>query len=778
MKTPKPGPMKNEKKKYSTFSGVGKLVLLFALLLIVVRPSQSEQIPVKVLYENNQLPAGWKAEPTQGASLAAVQPKNGIQFDIAVWKDGVDMWPRLLLSGPGVDVSDYSKMIVEIENPTAVDQNIVIAAKATQEDNAGQAWLIPAHSTRELTLDISDGAPLDQSSVKEILLYLYQPLTLNTYVLKKVSFAKSPDFTSKKVALGQQLDETLRSFDVLQKATAKNTTIAPDLRSIQAVLETARTAYTQASPGYAIAVQKLLLEAQQSIARQGINMRGADLWVWSSPLGMAIREGTLPSPKDAALTAIKDQVCLNQYKAICVNVSAAAQAQIVQLQLNTTAGQDKLFSLRPTLFSKVRDGSLTADAIGEKTNRLNLTVDPYQTQQILVWVNTKGAGIKPGRYTASLTLTSGKDKAVVKTIPLNIEVAAVRLPSAVPVSIHNWAYFYIHSTPVTKGLEKEALANMRDYGVNTWSQDYTQVPLPRLNAANEYDGLDPKTLEPYVKLMELLKGHPDEIHILWLGFQRAEVRELLARPGVLKGYLKDMHALLDKYKIPLDKRYIQFWDEPRLGEIRESMEWMRKVRALDPTFKFYENGSVIPPGAQEWKEFIRLVDCWGPNWDQLYVAKPEDGKTIAAAGFRHLGFYRCLMSRNNRGVNIYEYYRLMSWRLMEQGFDNLAFWAYNVGSEDAWDGTTGTSSGGIVVYQKDGKLLTSRRWELFREGLDDYKLAQAAFDTKGILDARKQAQLMEICNDVAAHPNEPRYADQMRLKLIGLAVKKQKVTKQ
>lgn len=749
-----------------------KVFWLLAILLLGVKQGHSQDAAMKVIYKKDRLLPGWTASTTEGATLG--DSKTGIAFTIDVWQEGKDLWPRMWLLGPGIDLSAYTRLIAEIENPTDNTQNIVIAARETAADNAGQAYLLPPRSTTEIFLDISDGALLNQSNVKEIPLYLYHPTIRNQYVLKKLTAVRNPDFVSKKTALGNQLAEAERAFGLLKKATDKGASqsATAKIADLGNLLASAQAEYKAAVPGYASGVQEKLLRVQEGIARAGMDSRGSEMWLWTSPLGHAIRKGTLPSPADPAVQKISERICLNQYKAIPFNISAAAKAKKVRLKIAGPAGSKSMFSLRPTLFVTARDASETADAIDEAAAQVDVTVEPYQSQQVLIWVNTKDRALRAGKYEARLTV-SVDGAAPSNFIPVSIDVADIRLSDQTPLNVHNWAYFYIGNTPHTTGLENEAVANLRDYGINTWSQDYTQIPLPKLTADGKYDGLDPAAVEHYSKILELQKGSSAEAQIIWLGFQRAHVKELLAKPGVLQPYLRDMSALLDKYKVPKDKRYIQFWDEPRLPEVRESIEWMRKIRAIDPTFKFYDNSSFPPPDDAELKEFAGLVDRWLPNWDNLWSAKPEDNKRAQKAGAKGLGFYRCLVSRNNRGVNIYEYYRLMGWYLMPRGWDTLAFWVYNVGPE-VWDGTQGSVSGGTVVFKKDGKLFSSRRWELFREGLEDYKLAQAAVGTQGVIDAKRYPELLKICNDIEKNVQDAGYADRMRLKLIDLAVKRNK----
>jgi hypothetical protein len=114
----------------------------------------------------------------------------------------------------------------------------------------------------------------------------------------------------------------------------------------------------------------------------------------------------------------------------------------------------------------------------------------------------------------------------------------------------------------------------------------------------------------------------------------------------------------------------------------------------------------------------------------------------------------------------------MSWHLIQKGLGAMGFWTYNSGAgEDVWDGTTGKASGGVVVYNKDGKLLTSRRWELFREGIEDYKLAQMAFGNNGVLNAKNNPALANFCQQITDHPEDFDEAGDVREKLINLALK-------
>ena len=76
----------------------------------------------------------------------------------------------------------------------------------------------------------------------------------------------------------------------------------------------------------------------------------------------------------------------------------------------------------------------------------------------------------------------------------------------------------------------------------------------------------------------------------------------------------------------------------------------------------------------------------------------------------------------------YSYYRLMSWKAFLKGYTGIGFWAYaDAGWGDnpgtAWDDLDGKNPDYAVIYEGDGtSIISSRRWEAWRMGIEDYEL--------------------------------------------------------
>jgi len=737
----------------------------------MVNVAESNEAIGKEIYSPTGVIAPWKITPTDGMNIR--ETPEGIELQFNPFKAGGNEWPRLILSGEGIDLSGYSQLVFELDNLDGNEQSLLIAARSDKENIAGLAGVagtVGRDGTHRIVLDISDGAPLEQSKVQEIYICLYQPSQPARYRLRKVTAVRNPDFLPRREALGGFLTETQSLLQEYIKSEPAKEERAGDLQQAESTLASATSDFEKRRSGYVTLVVAKLDRAQKLLGKYGMRTRNEALISWHSPLGLAIREGTLPKTSDATLREIQQRVIPGQYLVYAINLSANQEQQSVQVSLNVPEALKSSIYLRPTLWVKARDGSLTADAIGESTHQVDLNIKPFSTEQVFLWVDAKKGTLRPGQVEASVTIS--KDGASMQEIPVSINVVDLKIPADVPLLLTNWAYFYTDNVKHTNGLEVEARDNLRDYGMNTWVLNYRQVPLPSIGSDGKYQGLEKDSLASFHQVMKLLQGKPQENFIIWLGFHRPEFPLMLEKPEVLEKYLHDLHALLDQYGVQKDRRYIKLWDEPNSVQVRETARWMSRIREYDSSFLFFDNSSHLPEGRDELDAYLGAVDVWLPNWEALFKTRPDEVKRAYDHGVKRVGFYRCLMSRNNRGVNIYEYYRMLGWHLMQGGFDSLAFWVYNVGVEDLWDGTLGSASGGQVAYAKDGKLLSSRRWEMVREAIDDYRLAMVAIGEEGRLDPKSHPELKKWSQEVISKADKPGFADQMRERLIDSALQK------
>jgi len=108
----------------------------------------------------------------------------------------------------------------------------------------------------------------------------------------------------------------------------------------------------------------------------------------------------------------------------------------------------------------------------------------------------------------------------------------------------------------------------------------------------------------------------------------------------------------------------------------------------------------------------------------------------------------------------------MSWKAFRDGYTGIGFWAYadsgngdNPGS--VWDDFDGRNPDYAVIYDGDGtSILSSRRWEGWRMGIEDYELLAMYAKAKG--DAAAKA----LAKSVLDSPEDTANADAVRRKIL------------
>jgi hypothetical protein len=99
---------------------------------------------------------------------------------------------------------------------------------------------------------------------------------------------------------------------------------------------------------------------------------------------------------------------------------------------------------------------------------------------------------------------------------------------------------------------------------------------------------------------------------------------------------------------------------------------------------------------------------------------------------------------------------MMPWKAFLLGFKGAGFWAYADigGGQDpgtAWDDFDGNNPDYAVIYEGEGNtVLSSRRWDAWRVGVEDYELLTMYAKAKGIEAAKMLAkEVVEANSDVS-----------------------------
>lgn len=120
----------------------------------------------------------------------------------------------------------------------------------------------------------------------------------------------------------------------------------------------------------------------------------------------------------------------------------------------------------------------------------------------------------------------------------------------------------------------------------------------------------------------------------------------------------------------------------------------------------------------------------------------------------------------SKSLSPYKFYRLMAWKAFVNDVKGIGFWAYADEGKNRVlnlisDPLTNPSSSYSVIYDGPGSsIISSRRWEAFRLGIEDYKILKLYAKKAGI----QKAKL--LANEVLSDPSDINKADSIRSQIL------------
>jgi hypothetical protein len=160
----------------------------------------------------------------------------------------------------------------------------------------------------------------------------------------------------------------------------------------------------------------------------------------------------------------------------------------------------------------------------------------------------------------------------------------------------------------------------------------------------------------------------------------------------------------------------------------ELYDFCRFVKDADRSISIFANSFGKGPG--EYRRFKNLIDIW--SFQDSYIAAHKDWLNEIKSFGKEVFMHDCLGP--GKGNDPYSYYRLMPWRAFQLGLTGVGFWVYYDGVNYKngplpWDDTMVSMGYYGVVYSSQfspvntqgENIVPSRRWEAWREGLEDYQ---------------------------------------------------------
>lgn len=402
----------------------------------------------------------------------------------------------------------------------------------------------------------------------------------------------------------------------------------------------------------------------------------------------------------------------NEYESAAVNLlNLTAEPLVVQLRVSPAVRHALL--LYEVIDAPRSDGSTVPDALAELNSAATITIPGGGARRL--WTTVNGKRLEPGSTELPITLLPlGKDTERAEVV-LEANVESLDLATAPIFRVCNWS-----SPNMLKvaGVDPSQIAVAREHGMNVF---VTSAPERQCDTRGNLVGaVDWSVLDEQLPLMGddgflLLSLNPvsvpqgvesfSDIHIT---AERARLQEL-AQHLKEKGWGPERWAL---YPV----------DEPGLfggTRIRLYEQLAGHFKRAMPNVLMYANpsGFVTP---ENMAGMVPLTDIWQPE-QGLLRRQPELASFFLNTG-KPVWCYEA--PGDVKGLRPLGYYRANPWMAFRLGLSGTGFWTqfYKGTNEkdcDLWLSWANSEYG--ANYIANDKEIISRRWEAFRDGIEDVR---------------------------------------------------------
>lgn len=474
----------------------------------------------------------------------------------------------------------------------------------------------------------------------------------------------------------------------------------------------------------------------------------------------------------STLQRIDIQMWQREYESAAVNIINCSQEpldMVVSMSPlvdgdNTKIDSSKIITIRRAIFVKALGVGLVADPLVLQPEQ-PFELQPGEVTQIWLTVNSL---LTAGSYKGTLAVTaSSKPRQLpVKTMNLNIKVENIIFPRDISISVCAWDYFTPISS-VTKHILSTASEDLQAHYANISVIHHSIVPFPRNMSRNDRF---PREID-FSKFDRQIQVN-DFARVYLLDFNFKSDRKDLGKFGewmsqnwksAYSAWLKILVDHLQKMGIGYERFALYPFDESLCEEF---YQLAKLTKETDPRIQIFANN--FGKGPKDFIRFEELVDIWCPH--RRHCSEHPDWLNKVKRFGKEVWTYGGTYKGPAKNYPPYGYYRLMAWDAFNRGQTGMGFYTYIDRQEHNWNDTLKPHGYYNVVYgpaespsdinTHGEKIIPSRRWEAWREGVEDYEyLVQLhkaieqtkTHDTKAAADAETalNLQIKRVVDDRA-----------------------------
>jgi len=227
-------------------------------------------------------------------------------------------------------------------------------------------------------------------------------------------------------------------------------------------------------------------------------------------------------------------------------------------------------------------------------------------------------------------------------------------------------------------------------------------------------------------------------------------------------WYKSLLAIIKNNGFSISNTYFYPYDEVRGGNVYDYINFARWAKSFVPDLKLYATlTSSIIGKRKQFDELLRLLDI-----AQIGTSDPI---VLPKLPYEHPEIWVYENNGNSRSQSPYSHYRLMAWDAFINNITGIGFWSYTGDARKKFvsDPFTDIDMDYGVIY--DGpreSIISSRRWEAFSLGIEDYQILDLFANKYG------RPRAIVLAKEVVSHPSNVEVADEIRNKMILFLEKK------
>ncbi|HEX5150801.1 MAG TPA: hypothetical protein VFW07_05105 [Parafilimonas sp.] len=373
-----------------------------------------------------------------------------------------------------------------------------------------------------------------------------------------------------------------------------------------------------------------------------------------------------------------------------------------------------------------------------------ISIEPGNSRLIIFKIKGSGSGdIQP------VIAVTGKEKTV--SIAARVKVIALKgFDDVFTLNANIWAYF---DYPMLRDSKPQASIDLKKHYINT-----IVIPSSVLPKIGE---TDTKELDSYLvnaKFARKILVAPQFKSPNKRSFKNVQFLSSEWKSNFLNWY-KAVWQTIKKYGFTDSQIYLYPYDEVRGNDINDDAALITWIKQEAPELRVY--GTIVSTDAEAISRILPLLDI-----AQVQLKGKNSNGVTYPVHKTEIWLYK--NSPTSRSESPYSHYRLMAWEAFLNDYTGIGFWSYASDKKQKFisDPFIDADADFSVIYNDKGNsIISSRRWDAFSLGIEDYQILYLYGKKYGIEKAK------ELAKKVMNNPTNFNLANEVKTTMI-LALEK------